>query len=133
MANLEDFVCQTIEEVLNRQHLSLNPSCNNIKSILSGARGIYFLWGKRKNLVYIGQSSNIKDRLHSHSVYDGTQLISFIRIFDKATRLEIEKGLIFALRPIANGLITAHYGIGVRYDNLVRRMKRRRYIQLRLV
>lgn len=134
MSATEDFICSTIEQILSYRHRGSYLTYDSIKSLPSyHTSGIYLLWGKRNILIYIGQSRNIKNRLHSHSVYDGTQLISFIPVSDKATRLETEKGLIFALKPLANDVTPAHYGTGARYDRLLTRLKNRRYTQLSFI
>lgn len=133
MGNTENFICLTIEQILNRQHLISHLFYNNVKDLPSDASGIYFLWSKRKRLVYIGQSGNIRARLHSNHIYNGTQLISFILVGNKDNRLEIEKGLIFALRPPANDWAPAHYGTGARYNKLINCLEYRRYTQLRFI
>lgn len=134
MPYLEDFICLTIEQILSHQHLGSYLTYDSLKSLpLHHTSGIYLLWGKRNSLIYVGQSGNVKNRLHSHSVYDGTQLISLIPIENKANRLEIEKGLIFTLRPPANNWSPSHYGTSARYSKLATRLRHKRYIQLRFI
>ena len=71
--------------------------------------GIYFLYDRNKELLYIGQSKNLRTRLHSH--FNGTSHLkdkknaihSFSVLYAKIEELtELEKNFILKYQPKIN-------------------------------
>jgi len=80
----------------NRKDMRVNE---NIKPISC----VYFLYDEYKQLQYIGESGNVRMRLHWHLAYGCTP--TFVRIFpvsNKYDRKAIENLLIKKYQPLKN-------------------------------
>lgn len=117
------------ELIINKERKYFNEKLilnNEIKS----SPGVYFLYDKNKNLIYIGQCKNFRQRLLAHvsehslrldrseqrwsercvSVipYGETQYYSFIEILDESERKKLEKEAIVKFNPKYNSLRRKH-------------------------
>lgn len=72
------------------------------------AGGVYLIWSSGE-LIYIGQSENIRRRMHSHHIFDRKHhQLGVIAITDKPKRLIVECELIEKLSPKCNKKIGIH-------------------------
>lgn len=81
------------------------------KVTIPEASGIYFLFGEKNELLYIGKSANLKQRLYSHFKsnspsrlkYLGVQPKKFSVIFEEEEKLDIlERQMILKYSPPFN-------------------------------
>ena len=65
--------------------------------------GVYFVYSKSLNLVYIGQSTNIEQRITKHhQAYSGDEVVAYVKVPEEDVRLNIEKNAIIHARPPMN-------------------------------
>jgi len=87
---------------------------NNI-SELEYIGGLYFLFDKYDNLLYIGKTKNFKQRLNNYfsdkwrtlsSGFRDVSLVKIIKVDNELSRTEMEKQMILKLKPSLNTVHT---------------------------
>ena len=83
-------------------------STNNINSVPDNILGVYFLYNKSNEILYIGKSVNVKKRVKQHissgRIYMRSQIqkVGYIEMHSEFESLMFESQLVKKFRPIYN-------------------------------